>query len=156
MLVLNIVFLSLLTIGSILYIYKNRPELACMDGMMIAMGLGAMSSVTLGLNLQVLLAGDLALATVIAVLIGMTVGFCTGWLVSLTASIEGVMAGIMGGMMSPMLGAMLSGPMLLIWFLDIAYLLVILLLVLLVKEARQAFQEEAALLEKNMQTVDGD
>ncbi|QRG70146.1 hypothetical protein [Brevibacillus choshinensis] len=156
MLVLNIVFLSLLTIGSVLYTYKNRTELACMDGMIIAMGLGAMSSVTLGLNIQVLLASDLALATVIAVLIGMTVGFCTGWLVSLTASIEGVMAGVMGGMMSPMLGAMLSGPMLLIWFLDIAYLLVILLLMLLVKEARQAFQEEAELLENNTQTVHGD
>ncbi|CAM3359106.1 hypothetical protein [Brevibacillus invocatus] len=69
------------TVGSILYTYKNRSELACMDGMIIAMALGAMSSISLGMNIQVY---------------GMAVGFITGKLVSLTASIEGVMSGVMG------------------------------------------------------------
>ncbi|MCM3078829.1 hypothetical protein [Brevibacillus invocatus] len=85
------------TVGSILYTYKNRSELACMDGMIIAMALGAMSSISLGMNIQVYLVSDLQLATIIAVTIGMAVGFITGKLVSLTASIEGVMAGVMGG-----------------------------------------------------------
>lgn len=113
-----------------------------MDGMIFAMVLGAMSSLTLGLNIQVYLVNDLGLATILAILIGMVVGFITGKSVSLTASIEGVMAGIMGGMMSPMLGAMLAHPMTLIWFLDFAYVLVLVLLVYLAKEAKQAFLEE--------------
>ncbi|MED4784849.1 hypothetical protein [Brevibacillus choshinensis] len=145
---LNLIFLSLVTVSSILYTYKNRSELACMDGMIIAMVLGAMSSISLGLNIQVYLVSDLGLATIIAVVIGMAVGFITGKLVSLTASIEGVMAGIMGGLMSPMLGAMLSHPLGLIWFFDFAYIVVLILIVFLVKEARQAFLEEAREAEK--------
>ena len=148
MLFLNLIFLSLVTVGSILYTYKNRSELACMDGMIIAMVLGAMSSISLGMNIQVYLVSDLQLATIIAVTIGMAVGFITGKLVSLSASIEGVMAGVMGGLMSPMLGAMLSHPMGLIWFLDFAYICVLILIVFLVKEARQAFLEEAMEVEK--------
>ncbi|MED4581163.1 hypothetical protein [Brevibacillus choshinensis] len=148
MLFLNLIFLSLVTVSSILYTYKNRSELACMDGMIIAMVLGAMSSISLGLNIQVYLVSDLGLATIIAVVIGMAVGFITGKLVSLTASIEGVMAGIMGGLMSPMLGAMLSHPLGLIWFFDFAYIVVLILIVFLVKEARQAFLEEAREAEK--------
>lgn len=143
MLFLNMLFLILLTASSIGYTYKNRSELACMDGMIFAMVLGAMSSISLGLNIQVSLVNDLGLATILAVLIGMSVGFLTGKIVSLTASIEGVMAGIMGGLMSPMLGAMLVHPMMLIWFMDIAYILVLVLLVSLAKEARQAFLEES-------------
>ncbi|GED33854.1 hypothetical protein P9761_14630 [Brevibacillus centrosporus] len=143
MLFLNMLFLILLTASSIGYTYKNRSELACMDGMIFAMVLGAMSSISLGLNIQVSLVNDLGLATILAVLIGMSVGFLTGKIVSLTASIEGVMAGIMGGLMSPMLGAMLAHPMMLIWFMDIAYILVLVLLVSLAKEARQAFLEES-------------
>ncbi|KQL49530.1 hypothetical protein AN963_07250 [Brevibacillus choshinensis] len=149
MLFLNLIFLSLVTVSSILYTYKNRSELACMDGMTIAMVLGAMSSISLGLNIQVYLVSDLGLATIIAVVIGMAVGFITGKLVSLTASIEGVMAGIMGGLMSPMLGAMLSHPLGLIWFFDFAYIVVLILIVFLVKQARQAFLEEAREAEKN-------
>lgn len=149
MLFLNMIFLSLVTVGSIVYIYKNRSELACMDGMIIAMVLGAMSSISLGMNIQVYLVSDLQLATIIAVAIGMAVGFIAGKLVSLTASIEGVMAGVMGGLMSPMLGAMLSHPLGLIWFLDLAYIFVLILIVFLVKEARQAFLEEAMEAEKN-------
>jgi len=148
MLFLNMIFLSLLTIGSILYTYKNRSELACMDGMIIAMVLGAMSSISLGLNIQVYLVSDLGLATIIAVIIGMVVGFITGKLVSLTASIEGVMAGVMGGLMSPMLGAMLSHPLGLILFFDVVYIVALILIVFLVKEARQAFLEEAKEAEK--------
>lgn len=148
MLFFNTVFLCLLTVGSILYIWKNRSQLACMDGMIIAMGIGSMSSVTLGMNL-VFLAGDLTVATILAVMIGMAVGYTTGRLVSLSASIEGVMAGVMGGMMSPMLGAMLVHPMPLILFLDAAFLIVLCLLILLVKEAREAFLEEARQLEQN-------
>lgn len=148
MLFLNMIFLCLVTVGSILYTYKNRSELACMDGMIIAMVLGAMSSICLGLNIQVYLVSDLGLATILAVVIGMIVGFTTGRLVSLTASIEGVMAGVMGGMMSPMLGAMLSHPLGLIWFFDFAYIIVLILIVLLVREARQAFLEEAMEAEK--------
>ncbi|WP_419877233.1 hypothetical protein [Brevibacillus centrosporus] len=143
MLFLNMLFLILLTASSIGYTYKNRSELACMDGMIFAMALGAMSSSSLGLNIQVYLTNDLGLATILAVLIGMSVGFLTGKIVSLTASIEGVMAGIMGGLMSPMLGAMLAHPMMLIWFMDIVYILVLVLLVCLAKEARQAFLEES-------------
>lgn len=153
MLFLNMIFLSLVTIGSILYTYKNRSELACMDGMIIAMVLGAMSSISLGLNIQVYLVSDLQLATIIAVAIGMAVGFITGKLVSLTASIEGVMAGVMGGLMSPMLGAMLSHPLGLIWFFDFAYIFVLILMVFLVKEARQAFLEEAMEVEKKTSSL---
>lgn len=151
MLFFNTIFLCLLTVGSILYTWKNRSQLACMDGMIIAMGIGSMSSVTLGMNL-VFLAGDLTVATILAVMIGMAVGYTTGRLVSLTASIEGVMAGLMGGMMSPMLGAMLVHPMPLIWFLDAAFLIVLCLLILLVKEAREAFLEEARQLEQNQKS----
>ena len=149
MLFLNMVFLILLTASSMFYTFKNRSELACMDGMIFAMVLGAMSSISLGLNIQVYLVNDLGLATILAVLIGMAVGFVSGKWVSLTASIEGVMAGIMGGMMSPMLGAMLGHPMTLIWFLDFAYILVLILLVHLAKEARQAFLEEQLEAGKN-------
>ncbi|MFG0216790.1 hypothetical protein ACFU8X_27415 [Brevibacillus porteri] len=153
MLFLNLIFLSLVTVGSILYTYKNRSELACMDGMIIAMVLGAMSSISLGMNIQVYLVADLQLATIIAVAIGMAVGFITGKLVSLTASIEGVMAGVMGGLMSPMLGAMLSHPLGLIWVLDFAYIFVLILIVLLVKEARQAFLEEAMNVEQKTSSL---
>jgi len=51
--------------------------------------------------------------------------------------------------MSPMLGAMLGHPMTLIWFLDFAYILVLILLVHLAKEARQAFLEEQLEAGKN-------
>ncbi|MED1792810.1 hypothetical protein [Brevibacillus nitrificans] len=149
MLFLNMLFLILLTVSSIGYTYKNRTELACMDGMIFAMVLGAMSSISLGLNIQVSLVNDLGLATILAVLIGMSVGFLTGKIVSLTASIEGVMAGIMGGLMAPMLGAMLAHPMMLIWFMDIVYILVLVLLVSLAKEARQAFLEESREAERD-------
>lgn len=145
MLLLNMVFLGFLTLGSILYTYRNRSELACMDGMMMAMAIGSLSGICLGLNLQPYLPGNLALSTILAVLIGMAAGFATGRIVSLTASIDGVMAGIMGGMMSPMLGAMLAQPMPLIWFMDLVYVFVLILLVFLVKEARQAFLEENSL-----------
>ncbi|MBY0085345.1 hypothetical protein [Brevibacillus brevis] len=123
MLFLNMIFLSLVTVSSILYTYKNRSELACMDGM------------------------------IIAVAIGMVVGFISGKMISLTASIEGVMAGVMGGLMSPMLGAMLSHPLGLIWFLDFAYIFVFNLIVFLVKEARQAFLEEAIEVEKKTSSL---
>lgn len=153
MLFLNMIFLSLVTVSSILYTYKNRSELACMDGMIIAMVLGAMSSISLGLNIQVYLVSDLQSATIIAVAIGMVVGFISGKMISLTASIEGVMAGVMGGLMSPMLGAMLSHPLGLIWFLDFAYIFVFILIVFLVKEARQAFLEEAMEIEKKTSSL---
>lgn len=142
MLFYNILFLCLVTIGSMLYVYKNRSELSCMDGMIMAMAIGAMSSLTLGLNLEVYWAGNLTLSTIVAVVIGMVAGFFTGIAVSLMASIDGALAGVMGGMMSPMLAAMLSSPMTMVWFLDIVYIVVLIMLVALVREARQAFREE--------------
>jgi len=142
MLIINILFLCLLTIGSILYVYKNRSELSCMDGMIIAMAIGAMTSVSVGMSLEVYLMGNLTFSTIISIMIGMTAGYITGQFVSLMASIEGVMAGIMGGMMSPMLAAMLSNPMIMVWFMDIAYLIVLAMIFALVKEAREAFLEE--------------
>ncbi|USG68289.1 hypothetical protein NDK47_13835 [Brevibacillus ruminantium] len=120
-----------------------------MDGMIIAMSIGAMSSVSLGMNIDTYLASGLTISTIAAILIGMIAGYLTGKFVSLMASIEGVMAGIMGGLMSPMLAAMLSNPMPLIWFFDIVYLLVIVMIIALVKEARQAFLEERSKSEGN-------
>ncbi|MGG1662066.1 hypothetical protein [Brevibacillus sp. NRS-1366] len=142
MLLLNMLFLCLLTFAGIFYIHKNRTELSCMDGMIMAMSIGAMSSVSLGMNIEAYLVGNLTLSTIVSITIGMIAGYITGHFVSLMASIEGVMAGIMGGLMSPMLAAMLSNPIAMIWFLDIAYLLVMIMIIALVKEARQAFLEE--------------
>jgi hypothetical protein len=142
MLLINMFFLCLLTLCGILYTYQYRLQLTCTDGMIIAMVIGGLSGISLGMNIQIYLVNDLTNSTIIAIIIGMIAGYSTGKPVSLMASIDGVMAGFMGGMMSPMLGAMLNNPIPMIWFLDLVYILVSIMLFSLVKEAKEYFLKQ--------------
>jgi hypothetical protein len=142
MLLINMLFLGLLAVCAMLYTYQHRLQLSCMDGMMIAMVIGVMSSVSLGLNIEAYFVNDLTLSTIISVIIGMVAGYITGKFVTLMAAIDGFMAGIMGGMMSPMLGAMLNDLIVMVWFLDIVFIVAMIMIFLLVKEAREAFLKQ--------------
>jgi plastocyanin len=104
--------------------------------MMISMTAGMMSSLLIGTVLGTLTEGQLVFPTINAVLAGMVVGFCTGKPISLMAALDGLMAGIMGGMMGAMLGVMVISqtPSIVVGFVDLIFVVVMLLLVKLIKE----------------------
>ena len=116
-----------------------------MAGMMISMTNSMMTSIAIGTILGTLIQDkDLTIPTIVAVSIGMIVGYITGRPVSLMASVDGLTAGIMGGMMGSMLGVMLQPKSinLMIYFIDIVFVLVIIILVRLIDEETKKDKQE--------------
>jgi hypothetical protein len=132
--ILSVVLVLLFTGYNVFYTYKRREKLTCMAGMMIAMTVGMMSSLALGVVLGVTIQHDLTLSTIIAVLFGMGAGYLTGKPISLMAALDGMMAGIMGGMMGAMLGVMLVVSDTLVLFIDIIFIFVMSVLIQLIDE----------------------
>ena len=115
---------------------KHKEKLTCMAGMMIAMTSGMMSSLVLGTILGTMSSGQMFFPTVIGVTAGMTIGYFTGKPITFMAGFDGLMAGIMGGMMGAMLGVMVNvqNPNMMILFMDVIFVIVMLLLVKLIHE----------------------
>lgn len=115
---------------------KYKDKLTCMAGMMIAMTSGMMSSLVLGTVIGTMADGKLFLPTVIGVIAGMAIGYFTGKPITFMAGFDGLMAGIMGGMMGAMLGVMVNiqNPEMMILFMDVIFVIVMLLLVKLIRE----------------------
>jgi hypothetical protein len=88
-------------------VYKNRKILTNMTGMTVAMVLGMVSSLAMGLTAGIAFKNDLTLSTIIAMIFSLIVGVLAGKPISLLAMVEGIGAGVMGGMMGAMLGEML-------------------------------------------------
>ncbi|TFE27472.1 cupredoxin domain-containing protein [Cohnella luojiensis] len=122
--VLSGALVILFTIYFIIQTYMRKDKITCMAAMMIAMTVGMMSSLALGVISGVLFKHDLTLSSMIAILFGIIAGYLTGKPVSLMAALDGMLAGIMGGMMGAMLGVMLivSEPMLL--FVDVIFIFI--------------------------------
>ncbi|WP_163100491.1 cupredoxin domain-containing protein [Peribacillus alkalitolerans] len=134
---ISITLVVLLTSYVIYYTFRNRDKLTSMPGMMISMTNSMMVSIAFGTILGTLIQNkDLTIPTIISVLIGMIVGYLTGRPISLMASLDGLGAGIMGGMMGSMLGVMLQpkSSEIMIYFIDVVYVLVIILLIRLIEE----------------------
>jgi hypothetical protein len=142
----SISLIVLLTSYVIYYTYRNKPRLTCMTGMMIAMTNAMMASISLGAILGTFIQDkDLTIPTITSVSIGMIVGYMTGRPVSLMASIDGLTAGIMGGMMGSMLGVMLQAKSIdvMIYFIDIVFVLVLVLLIRLIDEETKTKKNES-------------
>ncbi|TCP27785.1 hypothetical protein EV207_11712 [Scopulibacillus darangshiensis] len=115
-------------------VYRNRNSLGNMTRMTIAMVLGMISSLDIGLIAGVVFKSDLSLSTIIAMSFGFIVGFLVGKPTNLLVTVEGVAAGIMGGMMGAMLGVMLPHDnfRFILVFLDILFILSVLSIVFLI------------------------
>jgi hypothetical protein len=127
------------------YTIRNKQKLTCMAGMMVAMTNSMMVSISLGAILGTFSANkDLALPMIVSVSIGMIIGYLTGRPVSLMAAIDGLTAGIMGGMMGSMLGVMLHTKTIdfIIYFVDVIFVLVMVLLIRMIDEEIKSRQEE--------------
>ncbi|WP_209121112.1 hypothetical protein [Alkalihalobacillus sp. BA299] len=100
----SIVFIY--TLVSIRKVYRHRKSLENMKGLISAMVISMMSSVTVGVILGVIIR-DLTFSTIISVTFGILIAMAIGLPISFLTMIEGAGAGIMGGMMGAMLGDML-------------------------------------------------
>lgn len=123
-----------LTAYCIFYTFKHREKLSCMAGMMIAMTIAMMGSITLGTLLGIVFEHDLVPASMIAILFGMLSGYLAGKPISLMAAMDGMMAGIMGGMMGAMLGVMLIEPERMVWFVIAIFAFMMFMLIQLINE----------------------
>jgi uncharacterized membrane protein YfcA len=133
----SITLIILLTSYVVYFTYQRRHKLTCMTGMMIAMTNSMMLSISLGGILGTFIENkDITIPTICSVLLGMVVGYLTGRSVSLMAALDGLTAGIMGGMMGSMLGVMLQPASLdlMIYFIDIIFVLVMVFLLRLIDE----------------------
>lgn len=127
--------------------FQRRHKLTCMTGMMIAMTNSMMVSISLGAIIGTFIKDkDLTIPTIASVLIGGIVGYLTGRPVSLMASIDGLTAGIMGGMMGSMIGVMLQPKSIdvMIYFIDILFVLVIVLLIRMIDEETKSDKQESS------------
>ncbi|MDQ0169517.1 cupredoxin domain-containing protein [Paenibacillus tundrae] len=122
--ILSIIIIVCLTGYIILNTYKRKENLTGMPGMMIAMSIGMMASLSLGFQLGVLFNHDLAVPSMIAILLGLGTGYFAGKPISVLASLDGMLAGIMGGMMGAMLGSMLGFSYIMVLFVDILFILI--------------------------------
>ncbi|WP_336775207.1 hypothetical protein [Paenibacillus sp. MMO-58] len=104
--------------------YKRKEKLTGMAGMMIAMTVGMMSSLALGVQLGIVFQRDLTISSIIAVLFGLGAGYFTGKPVSIMASLDGMLAGIMGGMMGAMLGVMLGVSYTMLLFINLIFIFI--------------------------------
>jgi len=141
----SIALIVLLTTYVIYFTYQRRERLTCMTGMMIAMTTSMMVSISLGAILGTFIENkDLTIPTIASVLIGMVTGYATGRPVSPMAALDGLTAGIMGGMMGSMLGVMLQPTSidLMIYFIDIIFVLVLIYLLRLIDEESKASKQE--------------
>ncbi len=145
LLTVSITLIVLLSSYVVYYTFRNKHRLTCMAGMMISMTNSMMASIAIGTILGTLIQDkDLTIPTIVSVSIGMIVGYITGRPVSLMASLDGLTAGIMGGMMGSMLGVMLQSKSieLMIYFIDIVFVLVIGLLIRIIDEETKTNKKE--------------
>ncbi|RAP78284.1 hypothetical protein [Paenibacillus montanisoli] len=130
---------------SIMRTYIRSPFLSCMAGMMIAMTIGMMTSVSVGTIAGILYPQDLTVPTAGAVLLGVVCGYLAGKPVSTMAALDGMLAGIMGGMMGAMLGVMAGKhAAMMVLFIDVLYLFIQLIVLQLIREESQEENNEAA------------
>ncbi len=146
---LSILLVVLFTAYSTYYTYKRREKLTWMAGMMISMTIGMMSSIGLGVILDVVLKHDLTVSTIIAILFGMIAGYASGKPISLMAAMNGMLAGIMGGMMGAMLGVILTATSeTMVLFVDIIFIFVMSVLNQLIDEETGKAKADNRLLSK--------
>ncbi|MGM0876787.1 MAG: cupredoxin domain-containing protein [Bacillota bacterium] len=146
LLTVSISLIVLLSSYVVYYTFRNKHKLTCMAGMMISMTNSMMASIAIGTILGTLIQDkDLTIPTIVSVSIGLIVGYITGRPVSLMASLDGLTAGIMGGMMGSMLGVMLQPESieLMIYFIDIVFVLVIVLLIRIIDEEAKTNKQES-------------
>lgn len=147
----SMTLILLLTSYVVYFTYQRRNKLTCMTGMMISMTNAMMISISLGAILGTFIeTKDLTIPTIVSVLTGMLAGYITGRPVSLMAAIDGLTAGIMGGMMGSMLGVMLQPTQvdLMIYFIDVIFILVMVLLLRLIEEESREEKQEKSLFRK--------
>jgi hypothetical protein len=130
----NVLLILAVTAYYLFEIYQRREKLTRMAGMMIAMTIGMMVGVTLGVLFGAYFYHDLTKSTILAVAAGMIAGYSAGRPTSLMAAMDGMLAGIMGGMMGAMLGVMLVIPTTMVWFINIVFLAVMVVLLKLIHE----------------------
>ncbi|WP_405152684.1 cupredoxin domain-containing protein [Paenibacillus sp. FSL K6-0108] len=122
--ILSIVMVVLFTAFIVLKTYKRKEKLTGMPGMMIAMTIGMMSSLVLGVQLGIVFPRDLTVPSIAAILFGLGAGYFTGKPISILASLDGMLAGIMGGMMGAMLGVMIGPSYIMMIFVDILFIFI--------------------------------
>ncbi|WP_337035117.1 cupredoxin domain-containing protein [Paenibacillus illinoisensis] len=123
--ILSMVMVVLFSAYMVLKTYKRKEKLTGMAGMMVAMTVGMMSSLALGVQLGIVFQHDLTIPSIIAILFGLGAGYFTGKPVSLLASLDGMLAGIMGGMMGAMLGVMIGPSYIVVLFVDILFIFIL-------------------------------
>lgn len=123
--ILSIVMVVLFTAFIVLKTYQRKEELTGMPGMMIAMTIGMMSSLVLGVQLGIVFPRDLTVPSIAAILFGLGAGYFTGKPISKLATLDGMLAGIMGGMMGAMLGVMIGPSYIMMIFVDILFIFIL-------------------------------
>ncbi|WP_024633281.1 MULTISPECIES: cupredoxin domain-containing protein [Paenibacillus] len=123
--VLSMLMVVLFSAYIVLKTYKRKGKLTGMPGMMVAMTVGMMSSLALGVQLGILFPRDLTVPSITAILFGLGAGYFTGKPISLLAALDGMLAGIMGGMMGAMLGVMLGPSYIMVLFVDILFIFIL-------------------------------
>ncbi|SEK57437.1 cupredoxin domain-containing protein [Paenibacillus sp. OK003] len=123
--ILSMLMVILFSAFIVLKAYKRKEKLAGMPGMMIAMTVGMMSSLALGVQLGIVFPRDLTVPSMTAILFGLAAGYFTGKPISILATLDGMLAGIMGGMMGAMLGAMVGPSYIMMIFVDILFIFIL-------------------------------
>lgn len=100
----------LLDFFSFRYFWKYRKIIDCHTGMNIAMTVGGLMSILIGIALISLFPTHYTLTTLIAMGAGMLIGLLFGLVGDLQAVIAGISCGLMNGLMSPMVAAMVPQP----------------------------------------------
>jgi hypothetical protein len=126
---ISLLVVAIVSFSVFLLTTKRKTEMSIMTGMVVAMSNAMMSSVVVGTIIGMMIM-KMFIPTVVGVLMGMIVGYLTGKPLGFTAIIDGMMAGIMGGMMGAMLGVMTMDdhPLFMVLFVDLIYLLMMVLL----------------------------
>jgi hypothetical protein len=138
----NVLWILGVTAYLVFDIYQRREKLTSMAGMMIAMSIGMMAGMTLGVLISAYFYHDLTNSTILAVVTGMIAGYSAGRPICLMAAMDGMLAGMMGGMMGAMLGVMLVNPATMVWFINILFAAVMVVLLRLIAEETGTVQKE--------------
>lgn len=127
----NVTILAL----SYFYIYKHRKLIGFQLGMNISIVMGGMIAIAMGVLLIYQFPFQFVSITIISTLTGITVGSLFGGLFDYQTLLTGYGNGLMMGIMAPMVGAAANNSTIFIYFIEGAYVLSMILVLLSIKHS---------------------
>jgi hypothetical protein len=117
-------------------VFQNKDLLLPMHGMMIAMAMAMMVSLTIGILLAIMGMDNPTLTTIYMIVLGVITGYLYGTPFGALAQLDGILAGVMGGLMGPMTGWMVKShqPHLFLGFFVLLYIIIVIMLYRLINQ----------------------